>query len=137
MNPTATQKVMRSRPVYALAAVLVIGAGLLSRSSYLPLSSFIAKYGGDAFWALAVFFAFGFVFKRISTARLFLISICFAWSIEFSQLYHAHWIDSIRSTRLGHLIFGSTFNSPDLLAYVIGVALGATGERCFQSPLHL
>jgi hypothetical protein len=131
INPSDAKKIERSRQVYALAATLVVGIGLLWRSGHLPLSSFIAKYGGDALWALLVFFGFGFVFRRVSTLRLFLISLCFAWAIEFSQMYHAHWIGSIRSTRIGHLILGSTFNSPDLLAYVVGVALGAAGERLF------
>jgi hypothetical protein len=124
----------RSRPLYALVAVLVVGIGLLWRSGQLPLSSFIAKYGGDALWALLVFCLFGFIFRRISTARLFLISICFAWAIEFSQLYHAPWIDSIRSMRIGRFILGTTFNLPDLLAYLIGVAIGAMGERLFLNP---
>ena len=130
-NPVGTEPCAntRSRPVYALAVALVVGLGLLWRSGQLPLSSFAAKYGGDALWALLVFCGFGFVFRRISTVRLFLISICFAWAIEFSQLYHAPWIDSIRSFRMGHLILGSTFNRPDLLAHVIGVALGAAVER--------
>jgi len=131
MNPDNAPKIERSRPVYALAAVMVVGIGLLWRSGQLPLSSFTAKYGGDALWALLVFCGFGFVFRRISTMRILLISICFAWAIEFSQLYHAHWIDSIRSMQIGHLILGSTFSSPDLLAYGMGVALGAAGERLF------
>ena len=63
--------------------------------------------------------------------RIALIAVCFAWSVEFLQLYHAPWIDGIRSTRLGHLVLGTMFNSPDLLAYVIGIALGALAERVF------
>ena len=49
--------------------------------------------------------------------------------IEFLQLYQAPWIHSIRAMRLGHLILGSTFNWPDLLAYLAGIALGAFAER--------
>ena len=119
----------RSRPFYAFAAVLVIGIGLLWRSGLLPLPNFIAKYGGDALWAFVVFLSFGFVGPRSPTVRIGFIAICFAWSVEFLQLYHAHWIDGIRSTRLGRVVLGTTFNSPDLLAYVIGIALGALAER--------
>jgi len=129
-SPRLTE-IKRSRTIYAFAAALVIATGLVWRSGHLPISPFIAKYGGDALWALLVFFLFGFVFNRISITRLILISICFAWAIEFSQLYHAPWIDSIRSTRLGHLIFGFTFNAPDLIAYLTGVAIGAASERFF------
>src|SRR6186713_2511789 len=109
-----TIQVKRSGPIYALLAVLVIGLGLLWRSGLLPLSTFLAKYGGDSLWALVVFLCSGFAFSRSSTLRVGLGALCFAWSIEFLQLYHAPWIDGIRSTRPGHLVLGASFNWPDL-----------------------
>ena len=115
--------------MYALAGLLVIGIGLLWRSGLLPIPYFMAKYGGDALWALVVFLCVGFVCPRSSTVRIGFIAVGFAWSIEFLQLYHAHWIDEIRSTRLGRMVLGTTFNSPDLLAYLIGIALGVLAER--------
>jgi hypothetical protein len=125
---SSTTPVQRSRLTYGLATALVIGAGLLWRSGLLPFPSFLAKYGGDSLWALVVFLGFGFVFRRSSTVRIALGAVCFAWSVEFLQLYHAPWIDVIRSTRLGRLVLGTSFNSPDLIAYVIGIALGAFTE---------
>jgi hypothetical protein len=120
--------VQRRRPIYALVTALVIGTGLLWRSGLFPLPDFIAKYGGDSLWALVVFLCFGIAFHRSSTVRIALVAVCFAWSIEFLQLYHVPWIDGIRSTRLGHLVLGTMFNGPDLLAYVVGIALGALAE---------
>jgi hypothetical protein len=105
--------------------------GLLWRSKLLPLPHFVAKYGGDSLWALVVFLCFGFAFPRGSTTRIALLAVGFAWSVEFLQLYHAPWINGIRSTSLGHLVLGNVFNSPDLLAYAVGVALGAWAERAF------
>jgi len=52
------------------------------------------------------------------------------------QLYHAHWIDFIRSSRLGHLVLGSTFNTPDLLAYVVGITIAAIVELSHRSTHH-
>ncbi|HEY4312079.1 MAG TPA: DUF2809 domain-containing protein [Pirellulales bacterium] len=118
----------RSRLVYASAAALVVGTGLLWRSSLLPLPGFLAKYGGDSLWALAVFVGFGLVFRSASTVRVAIVALGAAWSVEFLQLYHAPWIDGIRATRLGHLALGSSFNSPDLIAYVLGIAVGACEE---------
>jgi len=114
--------------LYALLAILVIGAGLLWRSGLLPLSSFLAKYGGDSLWALVVFLGLGFVFRRSATWRTGLGALCFAWSVEFLQLYHGHWMEMIRATRLGHLVLGASFNGPDLIAYAIGIAIGALAE---------
>jgi hypothetical protein len=126
-----TIQVQRSRPIYAIATGLVIGTGLLWRSGLLPLPDFVAKYGGDSLWALVVFLCIGFAFHRSSTMRIALAAVCFAWSAEFLQLYHAPWIDGVRSTRLGHLVLGTVFNVPDLLAYATGIALGALVECVF------
>ena len=123
--------ISRSRPIYALAVTLVIGMGLLWRSGILGLPNFIAKYGGDSLWALVVFLCFGFVSPRSSTVRISFIALCVAWSVEFLQLYHAPWIDGIRSSRLGGLVLGNTFNSPDLMAYVMGIALGTFVESVY------
>lgn len=45
-----------------------------------------------------------------------IIALCGAWAVEFSQLYHAPWLDTIRMTTPGRLVLGSTFNGPDLAA---------------------
>ncbi len=114
-------------------AVLVMMSGLSWRSGGLP--PFVSKYGGDLLWALLVFCAFAFIFPRAATLHLTLLALGFAWAIEFSQLYHADWIDQIRATRIGALTLGSVFNWPDLLAYAIGVAVGAVLD-CFLLPLR-
>jgi len=109
----------------------VIGTGLLWRSGLIPLSDFVSKYGGDALWAVVVFLCFGIVFPRSATVRIGLAAVCFAWGVEFLQLYHSPWLDGVRSTRPGRLVLGSMFNSPDLLAYVVGIGLGVLAECMF------
>ncbi len=121
----------RSRLRNAILTLLVIAAGLLWRSGFVPLPSFLNKYGGDALWALVVFVGLGIVFDRTSTRQLALGSVGISWAVEFSQLYHAPWIDAVRSTLPGRLILGTTFNWPDLTAYVLGVAIGAGAEFLF------
>lgn len=126
----------RNRLLYAALMVLVMGSGLLWRSRWVSFPAFFTKYGGDALWALLVFCGFGFLFTRISTLRLAIISLGFAWIIEFSQLYHAPWIDAFRAMRVGHLVLGSTFNAPDLLAYAVGIAMGVIFERYQKKWSH-
>ena len=67
---------------------------------------------------------FGFLFPRLPTRIIALFAMTFATLIEFSQLYHAPWIDSVRETRLGALVLGSVFNWPDFAACAIWIALG-------------
>lgn len=75
-----------------------------------------------------VFFGSGFLFPRASTLTIALLALTFSWSVEFSQLYRAPWIDAIRSTLPGRLVLGTTFNWPDLPAYALGICLVALGE---------
>ena len=92
------------------------------------VSPFWHKYGGDALWALLMFLGFHCMLIRAALLRVTLVSLAFCFAVEFFQLYHAPWIDSIRTTRLGALTLGSTFNAPDLIAYAVGVALGGVIE---------
>ena len=124
----------RNRLFQTVVLVLVLGVGLLWRTRYLSLSPFLSKYGGDALWALAIFLGAGLCFRHTSTLQATLIALGFAWGIEFSQLYHAPWLDQLRSSLPGRLVFGSTFNAPDLLAYVVGIVFGAVAEQvCSRS----
>ena len=54
--------------------------------------------------------------------------MAFSVAIELSQLYHAHWIDSIRHTTLGGLILGFGFLWSDLACYAVGVGIGVIVE---------
>lgn len=82
-------------------------------------------------WALVVFLAFGFAFPTQSTRRIVFLSVLFSWTVEFLQLYHTPWIEQIRATLPGRLILGSTYHTQDLLAYLVGIAIGAIAERFF------
>jgi hypothetical protein len=125
----------RLRCYYVIAMVAVIAAGLLWRSAANPVSPFWHKYGGDALWALLIFLGFRCVLIRASILRVTLVALAFCFAVEFSQLYHAPWIDSVRNTRLGMLALGSTFNAPDLIAYAVGVAVGVVIETLRQRRL--
>jgi hypothetical protein len=72
-----------------------------------------------------VFVGLGFPLPRASTLTIALLALAFAWGIEFSQLYQEPWIDAIRSALPCRLVLGNTFNWPDLVAYALGIGLGA------------
>ena len=99
-----THPTPRNRVLYAGLVLAVIAAGLLWRSSFMPLPQWLSNNGGDALWALMVFLGFGFLMPRASTLMVALLALTFAWSIEFSQLYHAPWIDAVRATLPGRLV---------------------------------
>ena len=122
---TMTRPPARSRTVYAGLVLLTIAAGLASRRFPAVQPALIARYAGDTLWAAMVFWGLALIFSRARTIVLAIGAVGFAWGVELSQLYHAPWLDALRSTRLGALALGEGFVWSDLGCYVIGVALAA------------
>jgi hypothetical protein len=119
----------RNRARYAVLTVAVVATGRLWHSALVPLPPVLSKYGDNTLWALMVFVIFGFLLPRASallvTLMVTLMTLTFSWAAEFSQLYHAPWLDAVRATIPGKLVLGNTFNWPYLSAYALGVGLGA------------
>ena len=118
----------RNRLLYVFMIIIVIILGLCSRKMANVIPDFLNTYLGDALWALMIFIAVGFIFRKMETKVVALIGILFCYLIELSQLYHANWIDNIRKTTLGGLILGYVFSWRDLVAYAIGIGAGVIVE---------
>lgn len=118
-----------NRLFYPLMIVIVIFLGLLSRrmSRYIP--NIINLFLGDSLWALMIYLIIRMLFSNWSIKKVAIIGILFCFSIEFSQLYHANWIDIIRRTTLGGLILGYGFLWTDLAAYLIGIGFGTIFDK--------
>lgn len=117
-------KYKRNRLFYMLMIFIVICLGLLSRkmNSYIPDS--IDLYLGDSLWALMIYLLTGILFNNWPIKRVALAGTAFCFLIELSQLYHADWIDMLRSTTLGGLVLGYGFLWSDLAAYLMGIGIG-------------
>ncbi len=113
----------RRRPLRSLSLLaVVIVAGLVSRRYPLLLPLPIRKRTGDALWASAAFAGIGLLRPAWSTRAVAVAAVIVSFADEFSQAYHAPWLDRLRAHTLGHLILGSGFHWLDLLAYLVGVA---------------
>ena len=121
------QLTIRHRPIplYLALAVLTIAAGLATRLYPAFFPPFIARYAGDALWAAMAFWILALGWRRAGTLGLTAGAIALAFAVELSQLYHAPWINSIRSTRIGALLLGSDFLRSDLVCYMVGAGLAA------------
>src|SRR6218665_2289912 len=117
--------IRRSRPWLAAGIGAVVAWGLASRRFSWLFPVALGKYPGDALWALMVFLGMALICPGASTLRLALLAATFSFAIEASQLYQAPWLNDIRSTTLGHLVLGSSFDGWDLVAYSVGIAAGA------------
>lgn len=116
---------LRIRIPYFILSGLVMVLGLLSRKLSGSLPEFINFWLGDFLWALMVYFLFRILHSNFTIKTNLLISVSFCYLIEFSQLVHGAFIDSIRATPLGGLVLGFGFLWSDLAAYLAGVLTGA------------
>jgi hypothetical protein len=123
---------MKRRIVYLLLAIVTMLVGLASRRYRPHLPSFIGEYSGDVLWALMLFWIVSFLLAGRPLVQRYVISLVLALAVELSQLYHAPWIDGIRSTTLGGLVLGFGFLWSDLVCYFVGIASGALMERTVQ-----
>ena len=119
---------MNRRVDYLFSAIVVLFAGLASRRYRTHLPSFIGEYGGDFLWALMLFLVVSFILAGRPLFQRCIIALVLAFAVEVSQLYHAPWIDGIRSTTLGGLVLGFGFLWSDLVCYLVGITAGAFAE---------
>ncbi len=132
MHP-GTAPPLRSRLRYLFLAAGVIALGLASRRWPGLLPAVLGKYPGDALWAALVFVLWGICLPRASSFRVALLTLLTSYAVEFSQLYRAPWLDALRHTIPGHLVLGTTFAWPDLLAYTVGTLLALIVETAGQN----
>ncbi|MCF7962065.1 MAG: DUF2809 domain-containing protein [Pirellula sp.] len=125
---------MKRRIVYLLFAVVTMLVGLASRRFRQHLPTFIGEYSGDVLWALMLFLVVSFVLAGRPLFLRCIISLILAFAVEVSQLYHALWIDGIRSTTLGGLVLGFGFLWSDLVCYLVGIAAGMLADRFLWPP---
>ena len=124
---------MQQRLPVMVALGVVIGLGLASRTYDGLFPNALEKYPGDALWTVAVYLGWKLVFPAMVPRKLGLMALGQSVGVEFLQLYHAPWLDGIRGNRFGHLLFGSTFNPMDLVAYSVGVTAVFLGDQ-FLGP---
>jgi hypothetical protein len=89
---------------------------------------FLSAYAGDTLWALALFLTICILFPGMQRVVVALLTIVLSFSVEFSQIYQAEWINAIRSTPIGALFLGVGFKWSDLPCYTVGCLMGATGD---------
>ncbi|MFF2907271.1 DUF2809 domain-containing protein [Paenibacillus sp. NPDC057934] len=122
----------RTKLIYLAAVLFVIVLGLESRAFADELPLFISRHFGDALWGSMVYFGFRLLLTRRQLLLSFWLSLLFSYGIEFSQLYQADWINSIRATVLGGLVLGKGFLWIDLLRYTIGITVVFVLDRAIS-----
>ena len=113
----------RSRTTLVVLAAATIALGLATRRFPNAFPAFIAQYGGDALWAMLVYWLLAVIWPRSAPTRLALWAFAISLLDELSQLIDWHWLQSLRGTQLGALVLGQGFLWSDLVCYAVGVSL--------------
>ncbi|MCX5207019.1 DUF2809 domain-containing protein [Streptomyces sp. NBC_00237] len=112
--------------LYALgAAAVTIAAALGIRA---VSSGAFAKYAGDALYTVLLYALVVAVWPRVRPVLAGGVALGVSWLAEFAQLTSVPAELSARSGLL-RLVFGSTFNAPDLFWYAVGAALAWAVHR--------
>jgi len=122
----------RNRLLQLFLIFITVVTGIASRKLSGMLPDMGVEYAGDICWSLMVFWLLGLVFVSKSTLWIAGVALLLSYFIEFTQFYHAPFMDSIRSTIIGGLILGNTFIWSDLLCYTLGVLTGVLMEKWFS-----
>jgi hypothetical protein len=117
-------------PVVAASVVFVLGLGVR-----MVTDGPFAKYAGIALYAAFIYTLVVVVGPRTRPFVAALISLAACWAIEFAQLTPLPASLSARSVLL-RLVFGTTFNLPDLAWYAVGVALAAAASLAYGHRGH-
>ena len=118
----------RNLKIYIPIILLLVALGLPSRiiPDYFP--NWYVVYTGDFLWAMIFFFLYCLVFN-LNTFQAFWITLATTYFIEFTQLFQPDWLVWLRSFKLIGLVIGYGFIWSDIVAYTLGISLGAFVDR--------
>lgn len=108
--------------VYIPVIIITVGLGLFVRIKANWFPEVFNLYAGDALYAFMMYYIVCLFTNKAPVYRA-IAALLICYVIEFSQLYQAEWINTIRQTLPGRLVLGSGFLYSDLLAYLIGITL--------------
>ena len=115
----------RNRLLYLLLIGVTIILGLASRRVDRFLPGVLHKNTGDALWAVMAFWIWALLLSRRSTLFVACATGAFSLFIECFKFVQAPWLETIRATTIGRLIFGYSFSWSNLLCYLIGIVVAA------------
>jgi hypothetical protein len=108
---------------------VTVAAGLTIRFAPLGLPPFIVKYGGSTLWALMFYWIVSALLPSWGVLADAVLAGVLATAVEFAKLYHSSMVDAFRLTLPGIVLLGRYFSVWDIVAYWIGISLGAFVDR--------
>ncbi|MFH6950349.1 DUF2809 domain-containing protein [Flavobacterium sp. FlaQc-51] len=114
----------KSRIYYFFLFLFIVFLGIFSRKfDTIPLCT------GDFLYAVMMYVLIRIILIDKKAFQIIITSLLICYTIEFSQIYQANWINELRNTLLGRYTLGQGFLWADILAYTFGIAIAFSIEK--------
>ncbi|MFC8173688.1 DUF2809 domain-containing protein [Streptomyces sp. NPDC057325] len=120
---------MRTRLRAGGAALVVVAVGLGARSTG---SGIVAEHAGDALYTVLVMTLVVLLAPRVEAGAAAGTALGFSCAVELFQLSGVPAELAAHST-LAWLVFGTSFNAPDLFWYAVGAVFGWAVHRAVRA----
>ena len=107
-------------------------AGLAVRFAPLGLPQSVVKYGGSMLWALMIYWVATTLLPRWQVIVVAILSGAAATGVEFFKLYQSPAVNAFRLSVPGILLLGRIYSAWDILAYWVGIGIGASIDLCIR-----
>ncbi|USR90999.1 DUF2809 domain-containing protein [Phormidium yuhuli AB48] len=122
---TARQRrINHYRRYLAIAMVVSIPLGIGTKFYSGIWERWVEGSAGGILYVMFGMFLLGFIFPELAAGAIALIVFLLTSLVEFSQLSQHPLLEAIRTTFIGRLLIGTTFDPWDFLDYFIGCMIG-------------
>lgn len=105
-----------------LSIALIVPVGFSTKLYNGPAASWVNNSLGGILYVIFWSLLFSFFFFRTRPWKISIFVLMVTCSLEFLQLWHPPFLESIRSTFLGVTLIGNSFTWTDLFYYLVGCA---------------
>ncbi len=108
----------------SILLIIVIPLGFYTKFYQGPLSSMVHNYLGGLLYVIFWMLVAALIFPKTDNFKIALYVLIFTIIIEFSQLWHPAFLETLRNNFIGVTILGNSFTWYDFPWYVAGAAAG-------------
>ena len=115
---------MNRQLLIILSLIVIVPIGFLTKFYEGPAQSWVNNSLGGFFYEIFWCLVFAFIFLKTSPVKIAFWVFVVTCSLEFLQLWHPPFLQTIRSTFVGRTILGTSFTWFDFPYYFAGSFVG-------------
>lgn len=114
----------RQRLIIVLLLLIIIPIGFLTKFYSGPAQVWVNNSLGGFFYEIFWCLVFAFIFVKAKPINIAVWVFIFTCLLEFLQLWHPAFLETLRNNFLGRTILGNSFNWMDFPYYFAGSFIG-------------